>query len=57
MTPQEVAAGLARIKSWETSDAKMRNSFYEQMENRQYGGEALMSAWAWFYSGWMSYTE
>lgn len=57
MTPKEIAGELAGIQSWEAAPVQARNAFYGQMEKRQYGHEAITSAWAWFFTGWNNYKD
>lgn len=53
MSEEDIEKTLSRYSiSWRTADDMCKEQFCNAMKNRQYGLDALTSAWEWFHVGW-----
>lgn len=52
MLISEIQESLKGIESYDTASTTAKDSFHNIMYHRDYGYEALSSAWVWFISGW-----
>lgn len=53
MTRDEIDSTMPKESSWSVAPVTARDAFVDVVRGVQYGPDALLGAWWWFYAGWV----